>query len=328
MGRDLAGEHLAGEYLAGERLAGERTANERVAGKEAADSVVGTGADDRPGESPWCTSIDDLVAHITDGACLAIGKEETGVSIAATLALIRKEVRGLHLVCLPVSGLQADLLIGAGCVTTVETSGISLGEIGSAPCFSRALRARQVRVIDSTCPALYAGFQAAQKGIPFMPLRGILGSELVAHRDSWKVIDNPFAKGDPILAVEAIAPDFALFHARSADRQGNVFLGRDRDGLLLAHASRKALVTVEALVDGDLLRDPRRNGATLPELYVSALAAAPRGAAPLSFAGRYRQQAAFLERYARHAVSDSGFRKVLDELLSMHSSAAASVGIR
>jgi len=281
----------------------------------------------------FCASVDELVADVGDGSRLAIGKEETGASLAATLALIRRKVRGLHLICLPVSGLQADLLIGAGCVETVETSGLSLGEAGVAPCFSRAVRTRRIRVIDGTCPAIYAGFQAAQKGIPFMPLRGILGSDLLRHRGSWKVIDNPFASdhaqaamGDPLVAVEAIVPDVALFHARSADPDGNVFVGRDRDGLLLAHASRRTLVTVEAVSDENLLSDPLRAGATLPELYISGIARAPRGAAPLGFAESYKADTAFLNRYARLAASDDGFCEVLEELLGMHRLHGAPIG--
>jgi glutaconate CoA-transferase subunit A len=273
----------------------------------------------------FSASVDELAADVSDGSRLAIGKEETGAALAATLALIRKQVRSLHLICLPVSGLQADLLIGAGCVDTVETSGLSLGEAGIAPCFSRAVRCQSIRVIDGTCPAIYAGFQAAQKGIPFMPLRGILGSDLLRHRRSWKVIDNPFASdsphagmGDPLVAVEAIVPDVALFHARSADLNGNVFLGRDRDGMLLAHASHRTLVTVEALGEEDLLNDPLRAGATLPELYVSGIARVPRGAAPLGFAESYRANTAFLHRYARLAASNDGFLEVLEELQWMH----------
>ena len=50
-----------------------------------------------------------------------------------------------------------------------------------------------------------------------MPLRGILGSDLVRHRPDWQVIDNPFGRDDPIVLVPAIRPDIALFHAAMAD---------------------------------------------------------------------------------------------------------------
>ena len=113
--------------------------------------------------------------------------------MAATRALIRRGIKRLHLVALPTSTLQADLLIGAGCVETLETSAVSLGEFGPAPRFTAAILAGTIRMMDATCPALHAQFQAAEKGVPFMPLRGLLGSDVLAHRLDWKVVDNPFA---------------------------------------------------------------------------------------------------------------------------------------
>lgn len=260
--------------------------------------------------------IDTLVGGIADGTRLAIAKEDMGAAIRATLALIRRGVRDLHLVCVPTSGLQADLLIGAGCVATIETAGVSLGEFGGAPRFAAAVRRGALRIVDGTCPAIYAGMQAGQKGTPFMPLRGIIGSDLLENRDDWQVIDNPFAAGDRLVAIRAIVPDVALFHARAADREGNVFLGRDRDGLLLAQASRRALVTVESVVDGNLLEDEARAGAVLPALYVSGIAHAPGGTWPVKFGDDAPVDAHWMARYADLARTEAGFAQVLDELMA------------
>src|SRR5512133_4192087 len=142
-------------------------------------------------------SLDQALAPITDGCLLAVPRDVSGVAMAATRALIRRGVERLHLVALPTSSLQADLLIGAGCVATIETSAVSLGEFGPAPRFTAAVMAGTIAVKDATCPALHAGFQAAEKGVPFMPLRGLLGSDLLAHRPDWTVIDNPFGNDDP-----------------------------------------------------------------------------------------------------------------------------------
>ena len=88
-------------------------------------------------------SIDDAIAPIGDGCMLAVPREVSGVPMAATRALIQRGVKRLHLVALPTSSLQADLLIGAGCVETLETSAVSLGEFGPAPRFTAAItRAR------------------------------------------------------------------------------------------------------------------------------------------------------------------------------------------
>ncbi|UCE30732.1 MAG: CoA synthetase [Burkholderiales bacterium] len=259
-------------------------------------------------------SLEALAARIPDGAKLAIAKDDTGAAIAATRALLARGVRDLHLVCVPIAGLQADLLIGAGCVATVESSGVSLGEFGAAPRFNAAVRAGSVRVIDATCPAIYAGLQASQKGIPFMPLRGILETDLLARRDDWKVIENPFTAGDRIVAISAIRPDLALFHAVAADRFGNVFLGRDRDGLLMAHAARGALVTVERIVEGNLLEDEARSGSVLPAIYVSAIAEVPHGTWPIRVGDRHVDDANWLAHYAAQARTEAGFARLLAEL--------------
>ena len=130
---------------------------------------------------------------------------------------------------------------------------------------------------DATCPALHAGFQAAEKGVPFMPLRGLIGSDLLAHRPDWKVIDNPFGNDDPIVLLPAIRPDVALFHAPMADRDGNVWIGRDRELATMAHAAAKTVVTVEKIHDGNLFDDPRLAAGALGGFYLEAIAVAPQG---------------------------------------------------
>ncbi len=265
-------------------------------------------------------SVPELVARIPDGAKLVVAKDESGVAMAATRELVRRRVRNLHLVTVPVSGLQADVLIGAGCVATVESSGVTLSEFGTGPCFMRAIKAGTIQMKDATCPAIYAGLQAAQKGIPFMPLRGIIGSDLLTHREDWRIIDNPFAPdenaADKIVAIMAIQPDVALFHAPMADRFGNVFIGRQRELMLLAHASRTSLVTVEQVVEGNLLEDDARSGATIPALYIEAIAHAPQGMWPLGYGDAYPIDTAWMRSYAQMARTPAGFDAVLAQWLA------------
>ncbi len=106
-------------------------------------------------------TIEDALAPIHDGIMLAVPREVAGVPMEATRALIRRGVRNLHLVTLPTSSLQADLMIGAGCVAVLETSAVSLGEFGPAPRFTAAVKSGGICIRDATCPALHAAFQAA-----------------------------------------------------------------------------------------------------------------------------------------------------------------------
>src|ERR1700688_3727552 len=257
-------------------------------------------------------SLDEALAPITDGCMLAVPRETSGAAMAATRALIRRGVKRLHLVALPTSTLQADLLIGAGCVETLETSAVSLGEFGPAPRFTAAILAGAIRMMDATCPALHAQFQAAEKGVPFMPLRGLIGSDVLAHRADWEGLDNPFGNNDPIVLLPALKPDVVLFHAPMADRAGNVFVGTQRELIALAHAARKTVVTVEKIHNGDLLQDPLLAAGTLPGFYVEAVAVEPRGAWPLPLPDHYGVDAAHMPEYALLRATPEGFAQYLD----------------
>jgi len=258
-------------------------------------------------------SLDDALAPITDGCVLAVPRESSGVAMAATRALIRRGIKRLTLIALPTSSLQADLMIGAGCVETLETSAVSLGEFGPAPRFTSAILAGTIRMKDATCPALHAAFQAAEKGVPFMPLRGLLGTDVLKHRPDWTVIDNPFGNDDPIVLLPAIKPDVALFHAPMADREGNIWIGRQRDLVTMAHAAAKTIVTVEKLHDGDLLSDPALAAGTLPGFYVESIAVVERGCWPLPLPEHYAWDAEHLKEYVKLAATEEGFAKYLDQ---------------
>jgi glutaconate CoA-transferase subunit A len=258
------------------------------------------------------TSLEDALAPIIDGCMLVVPREVAGVPMAATRALVRRGVTKLHLVALPTSSLQADLLIGAGCVATLETSAVSLGEFGPAPRFSAGVIGGTFTMKDATCPALHAALQAAEKGVPFMPLRGLIGSDVLKYRDDWKVVDSPFGNSDPIVLLPAIKPDVALFHAPMADRFGNVWIGRQRELATMAHAAEKTIVTVERLHDGDLLADPILAAGTLPGFYVEHIAIAERGAWPLPLPDHYKANVEHLALYAEMAATAEGFAEYLD----------------
>jgi len=257
--------------------------------------------------------LEEALAVIRDGCLLVVPREVSGVPMAATRALIRRGLKRLHLVALPTSSLQADLLIGAGCVATLETSAVSLGEFGPAPRFSAAVTAGTITMKDATCPALHAALQASEKGVPFMPLRGLIGSDVLKYRGDWKVIDNPFGNSDPIVLLPAIKPDVALIHAPMADRDGNVWIGRQRELATMAHAAARTVATVEKIHDGNLLDDPVLAAGTLPGFYVESVAIAERGAWPLGLPDHYAADAEHLALYAKMAASEQGFAEYLDK---------------
>jgi glutaconate CoA-transferase subunit A len=272
-----------------------------------------------PNPGPGTLSVDALAALVPHGASVTVQKgDEADVPMALAFALVRRGVRGLHVVTLPTcaypaSGMMIDVLIGAGCVASAETSGISLHELGAAPRFALAVKSGALKVLDSTCPAVYAALQAGAKGQPFAPLRGLIGSDLLRHRSDWRVIDNPFAAapspqgagGDPVVLLPALNADVAIFHAPKADAEGNVWVGRDRDRVLAAHAAGTVLVTVEQVVPGSFFDDEAMSAGVIPAVCVSAIAVVPGGCWPMDVRGGIDLDA--VRAYQQAARSDEGF---------------------
>lgn len=187
--------------------------------------------------------VKEIAAAVPDGALLGVPADYSGVPMAVTRALIARQARGLRLYCLPLTTIQGDMLIGAGCVAEVEAAAVTMGEYGLAPCFSRAYEAGALTMRDSTCPALHTQLQAVEKGVPFMPLRGLIGSDIARFQPDWRTIQNPFSvEPDEIALLPARPLDVTVFHAPYADRQGNIHIGRRRELATLAHASREVFV--------------------------------------------------------------------------------------
>lgn len=252
------------------------------------------------------SDVQAIAAAIPDGALLALPPDYSMPSMTVICELIRQKKKNLRLLGVPILGMGADLLIGAGCVAEVETSAVSLGEAGLAPRFTEAAEKGEIVVRDATCPAIHTALQAAEKGVPYMPIRGVLGSDLIKNRPEWKVAED-------LLIVPALSPDVALFHARWADETGNVWVGRRRELATVAHASRSTYVTYEELREGDMLEDELLAPGVISSVYLSGTAQAVRGAWPLGVAGLYRVDDGQLALYAKAAKTRGGFRRYLDE---------------
>jgi glutaconate CoA-transferase, subunit A len=248
----------------------------------------------------------DIATAIPDGALLALPPDYSLVSMEVVRALIRRKAKKLKLLGVPILGMSADLLIGAGCVAEIETSAVSLGEAGLAPRFSEAAEKGEIVVRDTTCPAIHTALQAAEKGVPYMPLRGVTESDLLKAREDWKVENN-------LLIVPALSPDVALFHARWADEAGNVWVGRRRELATVAHAAHTTYVTYEEKREGDMLEDELLAPGVISSIYVSKAVQAENGAWPLGVAGLYGIDDAHLSLYAKAAKTRDGFQRYLDE---------------
>ncbi|MGF1475733.1 MAG: CoA transferase subunit A [Geminicoccaceae bacterium] len=257
-------------------------------------------------------SVEDIAAAVPAGALLGVPADYSGVPMAVTRALIRRRARSLRLFCLPSTSIQGDMLVGAGCVASIETAAVTLGEYGLAPRFCHAVEAGSIEISDSTCPALHAQLQATEKGVPFLPLRGLIGTDIFRHRPDWKLSSNPFGKGeDRIVLLPATRLDVTVFHAAKADREGNIWIGRRRELATLAHASAQVFVTVEQVTDDSFFDSEAGAAGTLPAFYVDGIAVAEKGAWPCGIAGLYEPDGEALRTYAEAARTDEDFRAYL-----------------
>lgn len=166
--------------------------------------------------------------------------------LALVRELLRSGVTDLTLMSLT-SGLESDLLVGAGRVSTVRTCYFGLEIFGLAPMFTQKA-AHGLKIIEETEATLAQGFGAALARLGFLPIQGLLGTDILSVRPDLKIITCPYT-GRRHVAVPAIAPDVALLHAQAADEAGNVVLGGnlalDREAALLA---KRTIISVERVV--------------------------------------------------------------------------------
>jgi glutaconate CoA-transferase subunit A len=135
--------------------------------------------------------------------------------------------------------------------------------------------------------------QAGASGIPWTPVPGLVGSDLLARRTDIKVVDDPLAPGQRVVLVPALAPQFALVHARRADPAGNAVIDTTYDDRLLIQAAGTVIMSVDEVVEGatDTLA---RGEQVVPAAYVDVLTVIPYESADAA-------TAAYLESISVHS---------------------------
>lgn len=246
------------------------------------------------------TTLAGAVERIRDGDVVALQNMATQAApMALVREMIRQDKRGIGLVVL-VGGMAVDWLAAAGVIDRLIGAAVTMEQFGLCQQYRRAVEKGRVRVEELSESLLNARLGAAARGLPFLPTRGGIGSDLVARNpDTLRLLDDPFG-GRPVLACRALRPDVALLHAHRADRFGNVQVeptARWPDFASMPQAAGRVLVTVEEIVDSEGLRaHPERT--VLPGFMVDAVVEVKYGAHPTSLHPRYGYDAEFHERWA------------------------------
>jgi glutaconate CoA-transferase subunit A len=245
------------------------------------------------------------------GACL-----EPDVPFAATHEIIRQGLRDLNVVA-PISDASTDMLIGAGCCA--EVTGAWVGNVsgGLGHNYRRAYEKAEphkVKVHDHSNFSIGMALMAGAYGMPYAPMRTILGSDILRSNPTFRLAENPFSEaGEPVVLVPPLEPDVAVLPVQRADRFGNNHHWGSR-GLVFeaAMAAEKVILLADEIVAPEVIAsDPSR--VLVPGYLVSAVCHVPAGVHPSPMTGRWRRDNGFFNDYHRQSRSREGFLEWLDE---------------
>jgi len=261
-------------------------------------------------------AIADLVP---DGASVALGLQmEQMIPFAAGHEIIRQKKRDLTLIG-PISDILFDQIIAARCVEKIIAAWVGNVMMGSAYNFRRAVEQNELKVLNMTNFTVALALQAGAMGVPFLPTRTALGSNVAHESEFFAVIDSPFVQHDScgggrprpsrpsearqhqppdrLHAVRALNPDVTIVHVQRADREGNAHCWGNFGVMIEAvRAAKRVIVVAEEIVEPEVISsDPNRT--VIPGFLVNAVVECAYGAHPSPVQGYYKRDDAFFRQY-------------------------------
>ena len=272
-----------------------------------------------PRRTPVVTTEREALAGLQDGMTIVIGGfANSGHPMSLVREVMRSGKKDLTIMGAATSSLEVDMLIASGCVRKVISPYVG-GEtiVGIGPIFQRAAQRAEIEVWEIDEAMYYCALNASAQQLPFLPWRGLVGTSFPDVNPDLKLFKDPI-RGEPLLAVPAITPDYALIHASAADQFGNVqHIGSGFGDRAMARASDRTIVSVERIISNEELRRfPERTSIPLVEAVVRA----PFGAHPFSSVGHYLEDIPFLQDYvaAATAFTRGDDRTKLDQWLQAY----------
>jgi glutaconate CoA-transferase subunit A len=276
-------------------------------------------------------SLGEAASMVPDGATVSLGGFTTQRHpMALVYELIRLRRRNLYLFGHSPGG-DWDILIGAGCVKRVELAyeaDEAFNTVG--PRWRLAVERDQIEWEDYSNFAMVSRFAAGAMGIPFMPIRSLLGSDVLSQQSLSKpqraadarsspqkahVLESPFNPGDLLVLVPAIHTEFAVLHVQKATPEGILRMeGQTFADVQQALCADTVIVTAEEIVDEEMLRrEPERN--PIPHLVVNHVCHIPFGAHPYAVYNYYDYDPRQLTTYHDSARDDTTFGRYLDQFV-------------
>lgn len=261
------------------------------------------------------TTLEDAVKLVPDGASVGIGGSTMSRTPMALLwQLIR--ARKKRLTCArSIVSTDGDLLVGSGICEHIATSWFAQGILwGLSKVMRHHVESRAVRYDEWSHLAIGMRLRAGAMGLPFLPIRSMLGSDLVRLRPETTEFTCPFT-GEKLLLVPALNPDVALIHVQRCDAYGNAQIdGLPFMDLDLALAADRVIITTERVVsNAQIRRAPDQT--KIPFFCVDAVVEVPFGSAPHECFGVYEPMTQHIEEYVArvNTAPVGGMSSYLDE---------------
>jgi len=280
-------------------------------------------------------SLAEAIGHyVKDGSHISIGGFTINRNpMAAVYEIIRQGRRNLHLYAHS-NGQGVDELIGGGCVARLEIAYGGSGRFASTCIrFKKAVQARTIAVEDYSNYQMSLRFLAGAMGVPFLPTRSGLGSDILERwgfppamraaddkipNQKLCVIENPFqghTTARQVVLVPAIHTDVAIIHVQRAADDGTARIaGLPFVDVEQAKAAERLIVTCEELVSPESLRETSDRN-QLPPFIVDAVVHVPHGAYPTACFGCYDYDPVFLKRYAALSKDDAAYQDYIDHTI-------------
>lgn len=259
--------------------------------------------------SKLLTMREAIARYVPDGASVAIGCAlEPLIPFAAAHEMIRQSRRDLTLIG-PISDILFDQLIGAGCVARVIAAWAGNVSEGLGHNYRRAAergQPRPIEIIDHSNYSIALALQAAALGVPYIPIRSLLGSDIARDHPGLRPAPSPL-DGSPTLLVHAVQPDVAILSVQRADALGRAHiwggLGVCEEAAL---AAKGVIYLAEEIVPEEvILSDPNR--VLAPGFKTLAVVHAPGGAHPSPVQGYYNRDHTFFAEYHAQSRTPEGF---------------------
>ncbi len=279
------------------------------------------------------TTLKNAVSSLVpDGCHLSIGGFTINRNpMAAVYEIIRQRKKDLHLYAHS-NGQGVDELIGAGCVKRLEIAYAGSGRFApTCVRFRKAIESGQLKVEDYSNYQMTLRFMAGAMGVPFLPTRSGLGTDIIKKwgfseelrqaetkipEQKLVTINNPFGswgEAPKLVLVPAINPDVTIIHVQQADKRGTARIqGLTFADVEQAKACRHLIITCEELVTEEFLRkEPDRN--QIPFINVDAVIHIPWGAYPTACFRHYDYDPVYLNDYRIAAGDESRYQTYLKE---------------